>query len=161
MSDTIQTLSEGDYAPDFTLDDEKGKPFTLSSARGKRVVLYFYPKDDTPGCTTEAKDFTQLMGGFERENTLVVGVSRDDQASHAAFCAKHSLEVTLVSDTDNTVCEAYDCWVEKNMYGKKYMGVARSTFLIDEKGIVRKIWRKVKVNGHADSVLETIRALDT
>lgn len=153
-------LTVGDFAPDFTMDIAGGSQLTLSDQRGKNVVLYFYPKDDTPGCTVEANDFTRLKREFDDASTIVIGLSKDTVESHDKFCAKHDLDVILASDANSTVCEAYGCWVEKNMYGKKYMGIRRDTFLLDSKGQIKKIWRKVKVEGHAQEVLEEARALD-
>lgn len=155
----IRELREGDYAPDFTLDSDKGGSITLSELRGKNVVLYFYPKDDTPGCTIEGKEFSNYIDDFEDAKTIVIGISRDDTTSHQRFKQKCDLSVTLVSDIDGTVCEAYAVWVEKNMYGKKYMGIQRDTFLVDKKGMIKKIWHKVKVEGHAREVLEEARKL--
>lgn len=154
-------LAVGDYAPDFTLDLADGQTVTLSELRGKNVVLYFYPKDDTPGCTKEAIDFTHYADDFDNARTTVIGISKDSVESHEKFAAKHNLEVTLASDERNSVCEAYDVWVEKNMYGKQYMGVQRDTYLIDNKGVIKQIWRKVKVDGHAQEVLDAARALQS
>lgn len=150
-------LREGDYAPDFTLDTGNGKKMTLSELRGRNVVLYFYPKDDTPGCTLEAKDFRDHLEKFEALDAVVIGVSKDSVASHEKFKDKYDLTFTLASDENSTVCEAFDTWVEKSMYGKKYMGIQRDTFLIDPSGRIRKIWRKVKVDGHVQEVLETLK----
>ncbi len=152
-------LKEGHFAPDFTLDTDGARHMTLSSLRGKNVVLYFYPKDDTPGCTVEAKDFALDAPLFESANTVVIGVSKDTVASHDKFKEKHCLPFALASDANSTVCEAYGTWVEKNMYGKKYMGISRDTFLIDKTGKIRKIWRKVKVDGHVHEVLNEVRKL--
>lgn len=152
-------VGEGDKAPDFKLAAEGGKTLTLAAFKGKPVVLYFYPKDDTPGCTTEAKDFSCVIGDFKKAGIEVIGVSPDSVASHEKFRAKHALEVTLGSDEGTEVANAYGVWVEKSMYGKKYMGVERATFLIDSGGRIAKVWRKVKVDGHAAAVLETAKAL--
>lgn len=152
-------LNEGDAAPDFTLPTDGGETITLSSFKGKNVVLYFYPKDDTPGCTTEAKEFTADVGAFEAANTVILGASPDPVKKHDKFKAKHELGITLVSDEELGMLEAYGVWVEKSMYGKKYMGVERSTFLIDAEGKIAKIWRKVKVKGHVEAVLEEAKAL--
>jgi peroxiredoxin Q/BCP len=149
----------GQPAPDFTLPRDGGGEVTLSSLRPKPVVLYFYPKDDTSGCTREAIDFTRLAGEFEAAGAVVLGVSRDGVAQHDRFRDKHGLTVTLLADADGQVCEAYGVWVEKSMYGRKFMGIERSTFLIDGAGVVRGAWRKVKVPGHADAVLDAVRAL--
>ncbi len=158
MSDEI-VLKEGHFAPDFTIDTDKGVGFTLSELRGKNVVLYFYPKDDTPGCTVEAKEFTADTRSYEELNTVVVGLSKDTVESHCKFRDKYKLNVILASDANSTVCEAYNCWVKKSMYGKEYMGIQRDTFLIDKAGKIRKIWRKVKAEGHSQEVLTAIRAL--
>jgi peroxiredoxin Q/BCP len=149
----------GTAAPDFTLPRDGGGTLTLSGLRPKAVVLYFYPKDDTPGCTKEAIAFTEMAAEFEAAGAVVVGVSKDSAAKHDKFVAKHGLGVILVSDEDSDVCERYGVWVEKNMYGKTYMGIERATFLIDPSGVVQQAWRKVKVPGHAEAVLEAVRAL--
>ena len=149
----------GDTAPDFTLPRDGGSELSLSQQRPKAVVLYFYPKDDTPGCTKEAIAFTGLGDAFEAANTQVIGISKDTAAKHDKFIAKHELGVALVSDADSDVCEQYGVWVEKNMYGRKYMGIERATFLIDGNGKVAQVWRKVKVPGHAEAVLEAAQAL--
>ena len=148
----------GDLAPDFNLPDESGKLVSLESYRGKQVVLYFYPKDDTSGCTIEAKDFSCLSDNFGKLNTVVIGMSPDNAKSHAKFRAKHELSVTLVSDEEKTSLQAYDVWKEKSMYGRKYMGVERSTFLIDADGKIKNIWRNVKVPAHAAMVLAAATA---
>jgi peroxiredoxin Q/BCP len=158
MSNEIQ-LKEGNFAPDFTLDTDGNGQVTLSELRGKNVVLYFYPKDDTPGCTLEAKDFADNMTGFNANNTVIFGVSKDPVKSHDKFKEKYCLPFTLASDANSTVCEAYGVWVEKSMYGKTYMGIERTTFLINSKGKIVKIWRKVKVDGHVDEVLSEVRSL--
>ena len=152
-------LKEGHFAPDFEIDVDNGNKLILSELRGKNVVLYFYPKDDTPGCTIEANEFTKSINFFDLSDTLVIGLSKDTVESHCKFRDKYSLKITLASDANSTVCEAYGTWVEKNMYGKKYMGIQRDTFLIDKTGKIRKIWRKVKAEGHAAEVLEVARAL--
>lgn len=143
-------------APDFTLPSTDGE-ITLS-ALNRPVVLYFYPRDDTPGCTLEAQDFHRLSPEFEAAGAKVIGISKDDLASHAKFCGKYGLGITLASDVAG-VAEAYGVWVEKNMYGKKSMGVERSTFLIDAEGRIAQEWRKVKVPGHAEAVLDAVRNL--
>ncbi|CUH60399.1 peroxiredoxin [Thalassobacter stenotrophicus] len=148
----------GQSAPDFTLPTNGGGTFTLSE-QSKAVVLYFYPKDDTPGCTKEAIAFTEHLADFEAAGAIVVGASKDTAAKHDKFIAKHDLAVTLVSDAEGTMCEDYGVWVEKNMYGKTYMGIERATFLIDATGVVRQIWRKVKVPGHVEAVLDAVKAL--
>jgi len=148
----------GQSAPDFTLPTNGGGTFTLSE-QSKAVVLYFYPKDDTPGCTKEAIAFTEHLAEFEAAGAIVVGASKDTAAKHDKFITKHDLAVTLVSDAEGTLCEDYGVWVEKNMYGKTYMGIERATFLIDATGVVRQIWRKVKVPGHVEAVLDAVKAL--
>lgn len=153
-------ISDGDKAPDLELPDETGKPLKLSRLKGKTVVLYFYPKDDTSGCTREAQDFTALIDDFKAAGADVIGVSPDSAASHKKFAGKYDLRVKLVSDEEKTAANAYGVWVEKSMYGRKYMGVDRSTFLIDAKGHIAKSWRKVKVPGHAAEVLEAVRNLE-
>lgn len=150
------SINIGDKAPDFTLAATGGIDVTLSSFKGKRVVLYFYPKDDTPGCTKEACAFRDNHQAFLDKNVGVIGVSKDPVSKHEKFIQKYDLPFTLVSDQDGEVCEAYGTWVEKNMYGRKYMGIDRATFLIDENGIVQHLWRKVKVPGHVEKVLDEI-----
>lgn len=144
----------GDKAPLFELPDDAGKPLALAKLKGHVAVLYFYPKDDTSGCTAEAKDFSNLSGEFAKAGIAVVGISPDSAASHAKFKAKYDLTVSLAADEDKTVAQAYGVWVEKSMYGRRYMGVERTTFLIDAKGKVVQVWRKVKVPGHAEAVLD-------
>ncbi len=151
-------LKEGEPAPDFELPTDDGE-VRLADLRGKTVVLFFYPKDDTPGCTTEAKAFSALIDDFAAAGAAVVGVSKDTVAAHAKFRAKHDLKVILGSDKDSDVIERYGAWVEKSLYGRKYMGIDRSTWLIDGQGVLRRVWRKVKVAGHAEQVLEAARAL--
>ncbi len=148
-------LHAGDTAPDFTLPTDEGN-FTLSAQRGKQVVLFFYPKDNTSGCTKEAIGFSEQLGQFKEKNTLVVGLSPDSVKSHQNFRSKQNLTVILASDTEKEVLEKYQVWKEKSMYGKKYMGVERSTFLIDEHGKIKKSWRKVKVPGHVEEVLASL-----
>ncbi|MFO7921435.1 peroxiredoxin [Rhodobacteraceae bacterium W635] len=152
-------IEQGDTAPDFTLPRDGGEDVTLFSLRGGPVVLYFYPRDDTPGCTTEANDFTALLPDFNEAGATVIGVSKDSVAKHEKFIAKHGLGIILVSDEEGDLCERYGTWVEKNMYGKKSMGIQRATFLIDAEGNVARIWPKVKVAGHAAEVLEAVKAL--
>lgn len=152
-------LKEGDAAPKFEVPGDNGKPLSLSACKGKIVVLYFYPKDDTSGCTAQAKDFSCAIDAFTKAGAVVIGVSPDSAQSHAKFRQKHGLSVQLAADTDKTVAGAYGVWVEKSMYGKKYMGVERSTFLIDKKGRIAREWRKVKVPGHVDEVLAAVREL--
>jgi peroxiredoxin Q/BCP len=151
-------LAEGAKAPAFTLETSEG-PISLAGLAGAPVVLYFYPKDDTSGCTREALDFSAAAPQFKKLKTRVIGVSKDTLASHDKFAAKHDLNVTLATDPDGTVIEKYGSWVEKSMYGRKYMGIDRSTFLIDGQGKLRAIWRKVKVPGHVAEVLEALKAL--
>ncbi len=146
-------LAEGDQAPDFTMPTDGGGSVSLADLRGEQVVLYFYPKDDTPGCTKEACAFRDAMPDFSKVKARIIGVSKDTVAKHDKFKAKHDLPFTLASDEAGNVCETYGVWVEKNMYGRKYMGIERATFLIGADGAVKKIWRKVKVPGHADAVL--------
>lgn len=152
------TIEAGQVAPDVTLTTKDGA-FPLSHWRGKRVVLYFYPKDNTSGCTAEAIAFQAALPQFEAANTVLIGISKDSLTSHAKFCAAHGLTFPLAVDDDGSLCEAFGVWVEKSMYGRKYMGIDRSTFLIDEQGVVRNVWRKVKVTGHAAAVLKALAAL--
>jgi len=149
----------GKAAPAFTAPTDGGGRLALKDLKGSKVVLYFYPKDDTPGCTTEAIDFSGLVKKFEKAGAVVVGVSKDTPAKHDKFVAKHGLKVRLVSDEDGSICEAYGVWIKKKLYGRKYMGIDRATFLIDEQGKVRNVWRKVKVKGHAEEVLAAAEAL--
>ena len=151
------SVEPGQPAPDFTMKTDGGGEVSLDSLRGRKIVLYFYPKDDTSGCTTEAKAFRDSIAAFEKANTVVIGVSPDSVASHDRFKAKHDLPFALAFDAEHAVAAAYESWVEKNMYGRKYMGVDRSTFLIDENGRIRAVWRKVKVPGHVDEVLAAAR----
>ena len=148
----------GDVAPNFSLDGDAG-PIALADFAGKKLVLYFYPKDDTPGCTTEGKDFSAQRDAFAAADTAIVGVSRESAASKAKFRAKHGLTVGLGADEDGAVTQAYGVWVEKSMYGKKYMGIERATFLIGRDGKVARVWAKVKVPGHAAEVLAAAAAL--
>lgn len=156
----MNNLTEGSLAPDFNLQADNGETMALSSLKGKQVVLYFYPKDDTPGCTKEAIAFTDMRADFDAQNTVILGVSPDGIAKHQKFKAKHELDVTLLADEEKELAQAYGVWVEKNMYGKKYMGIERSTFLIDQEGYLANIWRKVKVPGHVEAVLEAATALN-
>ena len=153
------TLDIGSPAPDFTLPTDGGGSVSLSALRGRPVVLYFYPKDDTPGCTTESCDFRDAQPDFTGLGAEIIGLSKDSPASHDKFKAKHGLTFTLASDADGTVCEAYGVWVEKKNYGKTYMGIERTTVLIDRAGNVAKVWRKVKVAGHVAAVKETLAAM--
>ena len=149
----------GDEAPDFTLPATGGTTLRLRGLRGRKVVLYFYPKDDTSGCTLEAQNFNRLKGEFEAAETAVIGVSPDSLRSHDKFRAKYGLDLTLASDEAKTMLEAYGVWAEKSMYGRKYMGVERTTVLIGRDGKIAEVWSKVKVPGHAEAVLEAARAL--
>ena len=149
-------VEEGSPAPDFTLTSDSGEAVTLSSFRGAPVVLYFYPKDDTPGCTVQACAIRDAWGEFERSGAVVLGVSPDSAESHVQFRDKYELPFTLLADEDHSVSEAYGTWVEKNYAGKTYMGVERSTFVIDEDGNVAKVMRRVKPDEHADDVLAVL-----
>lgn len=146
-------------APDVNLQLSDESDASLSAYRGKPLILYFYPKDDTPGCTKEAIAFTDLANEFAKAGAAVIGVSKDLPAKHVKFAAKHDLKVILATDADGSVTEGFGVWVEKNMYGRKYMGIQRATFLIDSDGKVAKVWPKVKVAGHAEAVLEDLKAL--
>jgi thioredoxin-dependent peroxiredoxin len=150
-------LDDGDKAPDFNLPSTDGGSISLSGLRGQPVILMFYPKDDTSGCTREAKDFTDLKAKFTRAGATIVGISPDNEASHEKFKAKHGLKIDLASDVTKKTASAYGVWVEKSMYGRKYMGIERTTFLIDENSRIEKIWRKVKVLGHAEAVLAAVK----
>ncbi|MEM6438668.1 MAG: thioredoxin-dependent thiol peroxidase [Pseudomonadota bacterium] len=152
-------LAPGDAAPDFTLPRDGEGEVSLSDLSGKAAVIYFYPKDDTSGCTKEAIAFTDNLAAFEAAGAVVIGVSKDPVKKHDKFKAKHDLGVILLSDEESDMCERYGVWVEKSMYGKKYMGIERATFLIDGGGKVAQVWRKVKVPGHAEAVLEAVKAL--
>ena len=153
------SLEIGDKAPDFTMPTDGGGKVSLKALKGKPVVLYFYPKDDTSGCTAEACAFRDAMPDFSKLDASVIGVSRDSVKSHEKFKEKYGLSFPLASDEDGKVTEAYGVWVEKSMYGRDYMGIERSTFLIDKSGVIRNVWRKVKVPGHADEVLAAVEAL--
>lgn len=155
----MSELSEGDVAPDFTLPGDAGTTIALSQFKGKPVVLFFYPKDDTSGCTAEAIAFTGLKPQFDEAGVELVGMSPDSVKKHDKFKAKHDLSVPLASDEEKTTLQAYGVWIEKSMYGRKYMGVDRSTFLIGKDGKIARIWRKVKVPGHAEEVLAAAKAL--
>lgn len=152
-------LEIGDKAPSFRLPADGGGEVSLAQLKGKTVVLYFYPKDDTSGCTAEAIAFTRDAKAFDKAGAVVVGISKDNPASHDKFKAKHRLSVKLASDEETKTAQAYGVWVEKSMYGRRYMGMERATFLIDSKGTIRKIWRKVKVTGHASDVLAAVQTL--
>lgn len=152
------TVEIGQPAPDFSAEATGDRTLSLADFKGKTLILYFYPKDNTPGCTQEGQDFRDLYPAFQDAGAEVLGVSRESLKSHANFKAKHEFPFDLLSDPDEIVCKAYDVMKEKNMYGRKYMGVERSTFLIDGDGRVREAWRKVKVKGHAQAVLDAIKA---
>jgi peroxiredoxin Q/BCP len=149
----------GNKAPDFTLPTDGAGSVTLSKLNGKKVVLYFYPKDDTSGCTAEACGFRDSFPDYGGTGAVVIGISKDSVASHDKFKKKHGLPFTLASDVNGDVCEKYGVWVEKSMYGRKYMGIERATFLIDGKGVVRGVWHKVRVPGHVAEVLKAAQAL--
>lgn len=150
----------GQPAPDFTAPADSGDPFTLSAQKGKAIVLYFYPKDDTPGCTTEAKDFRDLYPQFQKAGAEIVGVSKDNVTRHDKFKCKYDLPFPLISDAESDICERYGVWGKKSMYGKSFMGITRATFLIDKQGFIKKIWPKVSVGGHAEEVLQSVRELN-
>ncbi|MGV8996547.1 MAG: thioredoxin-dependent thiol peroxidase [Parvibaculaceae bacterium] len=152
-------LEEGAKAPAFSLPADDGSKVSLKDFKGKMLVLYFYPKDDTPGCTVEALDFTAQKAAFTRAGAVVVGVSKDTVEKHGKFRDKHGLKIPLLSDEEGAMLEAYGVWAEKSLYGRKFMGINRTTFLIDDKGVIARIWPKVKVKGHADEVLEAVKAL--
>ena len=152
-------IDVGDKAPDFTLPCDGGGAISLKNFRGKPVVLYFYPKNDTPGCTKEALAFAADHRKFAKKGIAILGVSKDSVARHDKFKSKYDLPFCLASDADSDVCQTYDVWREKSLYGRKFMGIERTTFLIDPKGIVRKIWRKVKVPGHSGEVLSAVGEL--
>ena len=151
------TIAEGDKAPAFKLATEAREFLTLASLKGKKIVLYFYPKDDTSGCTKEAIAFSGLRKEFDSAGAVILGVSPDSVESHDKFSKKYKLDLTLLSDETKEMLETYGVWVEKSMYGRKYMGVERTTVLIDEKGKVARVWNKVKVDGHAEEVLEAVK----
>ena len=152
-------VNEGDPVPDVKMLSADGKEISPTDFSAQKLVLYFYPKDDTSGCTREAQDFSSLAKEFEEAGTWILGVSKDDAKKHAKFTEKYDLKVPLATDADGSVCEAFGTWVEKSMYGRKYMGIDRATFLIDRDGTVARVWRKVKVPGHANEVLEAAREL--
>lgn len=149
-------LKIGDLAPNFTLPKDGGGEISLEALRGKTVVLYFYPKDDTSGCTNQAIQFSEKIDEFEDKNAIIIGVSKDNIKSHDKFKAKYDLKIDLLSDEELNVANSYGTWIEKSMYGRKYMGMDRSTFLIDADGKIKKIWRKVKIPGHIDDVIKSI-----
>ncbi len=152
-------IAAGTPAPDFTLPRDGGANLTLSALRPGKVVLYFYPKDDTPGCTIEAQDFTARLADFTAAGCTVIGVSKDSVKAHDKFCKKYDLNIVLVSDEAGHTSEDYGVWLEKSMYGKTYLGIERTTVLIDGTGLVARVWNKVAVKGHADEVLGAVRAL--
>lgn len=152
-------IAAGDKAPLFTLPRDGGGEVSLASLMPGKVVLYFYPKDDTPGCTLEAQDFTARQAEFSAANTTVIGISKDSVKAHDKFCKKHGLSVILASDEHGSTCEDYGVWLEKSMYGKTYMGIERTTVLIDGTGKIARVWNKVSVKGHADEVLEAARSV--
>lgn len=149
----LKLVSEGARAPDFTLQGDDGREVSLSDYKGKKVILYFYPKDNTPGCTTEAKEFRDSVNEFERENAVILGVSKDSVKSHQQFKQKHALPFTLLSDPEGKVLDLYGVWKKKSLYGRTFMGTERTTFLINEGGVVDKVYRKVKAKGHARTCL--------
>ncbi len=149
----MMLVNEGDQAPNFSLKADDGKKVSLSDFKGKKIILYFYPRDGTPGCTTEAIEFKNLARDFEKENVIIIGISNDNIQSHKKFKEKYDLPFTLLSDPESKVLNQYGVWKEKNLYGKKFMGTERTTFIIDEKGIVKKVYRKVKPKGHAQICL--------
>ncbi len=155
----MPSLKPGDKAPAFSMPTDSGDNIALKDFKGKKLVLYFYPKDDTPGCTKEAIAFSADIAKFKRAGAAVVGVSRDTAVKHKKFKDKHDLKVVLGADEDGKTTEAYGVWVKKSMYGREYMGIERSTFLIDEKGKIAEIWRKVKVKDHAEAVLAAVKTL--
>ncbi len=155
----IASLTPGAMAPDFTLPRDGGENVHLQALRGKPVVLYFYPKDDTPGCTLEAQDFTRLLPDFAALGATVFGISKDSVKKHEKFCKKHGLGIALLSDEGGQVCETYGVWKEKQMYGKTYLGIERTTVLIDATGKIARIWPKVSVTGHAEDVLAATKEL--
>lgn len=152
-------VEEGDRVPDVKLIATDGREISPLDFKGNKLVLYFYPKDDTSGCTREAQDFSALAEEFEKAGTWILGVSKDDSKSHEKFAGKYDLKVPLATDADGSACEAFGVWTEKSMYGRKYMGIERATFLVDRDSIVKRVWRKVKVPGHAEEVLEAAREL--
>ena len=151
-------LHTGDVAPAFTLPSHEGKPISLADYRGKRVIVYFYPKDNTPGCTKESCDFSHAFTAFATLNTVVLGISKDSVAKHKNFHEKHAFSFLLLSDENNTTCENYDVWKQKSMFGKKYRGIERTTFLIDAAGKIEYVWKKVSVLGHVKAVEKYLAA---
>lgn len=156
------TLEVGDQAPELTLPcsgGDGGEEINLAALKGRNVVVYFYPRDMTPGCTTEARDFSALKPGFDAANTIVIGISKDSPERHDKFIAKHDLKISLASDVEGTSLDAFGVWKEKKLYGRTFMGIVRSTFLIDSAGVIQRVWFKVKVKGHAAAVLEAAQEL--
>lgn len=153
----MKQLQEGSLAPDFIANDQQGNPVTLSSFKGKKVILYFYPKDDTPGCTAEACNLRDNYQTLTQQGFVVIGVSTDSEKSHQKFIAKHELPFILIADTDKKVHELYGTWQEKSMYGRKYMGTARYTFVIDENGVIAKIFTKVDTKNHTQQILDSLK----
>lgn len=150
----------GDLVPKFTLPSDQQEEIIIDKFLGRNVVIYFYPKDNTSGCTLEAQDFTSNLKEFKKLNTVIIGISKDELKRHEKFRAKYDLEHILLSDVEVKVCELFNCWVEKSMYGRKYMGIERKTFLIDKKGVIQKIWPKVKVKGHVEEVLSSVKEME-
>ncbi|MFA5011131.1 MAG: thioredoxin-dependent thiol peroxidase [Ignavibacteria bacterium] len=149
-------LKIGDKAPDFSLLSDSGKKFSLKNLKGHKIILYFYPKDNTSGCTKEACDFRDSIKTFENKETVILGISKDSIESHKSFKSKYNLPFALLSDEEGQMVNAYGVWKEKNMYGKKYMGIERTTFLIDEKGKIKEIWNKVKIPGHVQDIISKL-----
>jgi len=154
-----KNLTAGSSAPGFTLPDSEGTSRSLNDFKGRWVVLYFYPRDNTSGCTLEAIDFTNRAADFKKRKALILGISPDSETSHRKFITKHGLGITLLSDSDRKVLELYGAWQLKKLYGKESYGVVRSTFLIDPEGVIRRVWDKVKVHGHVDEVFESLKEL--
>lgn len=152
-------LTTGDKAPNFNLPTDGGGSLSLKDLKGKKAVIYFYPKDMTPGCTTEAQDFRDRIKDFEKAGAVVVGVSKDSVKRHDNFVAKQNLPFRLISDENGTLCEDFGVWQEKSLYGRKFMGIVRATFVVDAKGVIKHVWPKVKVKGHVDEVLDVVKSL--
>jgi peroxiredoxin Q/BCP len=155
----MMSLTIGDKAPDFTIATDGGGTFSLLEMRGHNVIIYFYPKDDTPGCTKEACEFRDSLPDFSNSSSKIIGISKDTVAKHDKFKSKYELPFTLGADLEGDVCEIYGTWVEKSMYGRQYMGIERATFLVDKEGVLQGIWRKVKVKGHVEEVLGAVQNL--
>lgn len=153
----MKELQIGDLVPNFSLTSDQGEILDIAKYKGKNIVIYFYPKDDTPGCTIEAKDFSCVIDEFNKLNTVVIGISRDSVKKHQKFRSNHDLKHILLADEDGEVCNKFGCWIEKSMYGKKYMGIARRTFLVSSEGVISKIWPDVKIKGHVDEVLAALK----